>query len=56
MTVWILFVALLIFWNTRAYRAYLKITYKTLFHEMKPTEWRDYIIDQKVRTSTGWII
>lgn len=43
-------------WNHTLYKAYAKLTWSTLLHEMKPKEWRDYKIDESLQTHQGWIL
>lgn len=38
--------------NHRIYRAYAKITWHTLYQDMKPVEWRDYKMNQALRHHT----
>lgn len=53
----ILFWGYLLFlcWNHALYRAYATLTWGTLYHDMQPTDWRNYKIDEALRTHRGWI-
>lgn len=45
----VLWILLLLHYNHFVYKAYLKITYKTLYHDIEPKQWRDYLIYQKIK-------
>lgn len=46
---------LFVCWNHRLYKAYAQITWKTLYGQLQPVEWRDYTIYEHQKTSSGWI-
>lgn len=40
-------------WNHRLYKAYARLTWHTLLHQVKPTASRDFMIQEQL--SAGWI-
>ena len=36
-------------WHFHLYKAFQKVTYKTLYAKLGPDEWRDYLINQAIR-------
>lgn len=46
---------LFVCWNHRLYRMYANITWKTLYYNIQPIEWREYLINEKVKNVRGWI-
>ena len=41
-------------WNHTLYRAYAEITWKTLYRDMQPVEWRNYTVNKALRDSVGF--
>lgn len=50
MILFILWVFLFVYYNNFLYKSYLKVTFKTLYYNIKPSEWRDYLIQNKIKT------
>lgn len=46
-----LWIMLFLYYNHYIYKAYLKITYRTLYHDIKPIEWLDFLIDKEIRNN-----
>lgn len=48
MILFILWILLFFYLNHFIYKAHLKVKYKTLYFNIKPLEWRDYLIQNKI--------
>lgn len=49
----ILWVLFLLYWNHKLYRTYATITYKTLYKNVRPTKFRDLLVEKQVKSK--WI-
>lgn len=47
MILFLLWILLFLNLNHFVYKAYEKVTYRTLYYNIKPQEWRDYLIQRK---------